>query len=151
MSGLLVNGLESGEALWKWRLQRAPKEARSAAQMLSPVTAVPFDSVVLASLDLEQVASLVSLETGRWQAWRDLKVDGVEALWRRVDDVIQIVLSGQVSEADAQVWTEVSRLAKPKSRAVHIWGTANPHLMKPILQHLGRESCFHQAPGCFLS
>lgn len=150
MSGLLVNGLEAGEDLWKWRLKQAPKAVRAAATNASPLKQVPFEALVLGQLDLEQIASLVSLDSASWESWKTLRVATIKGLWRNVDGHIQIVVEGPPADVTEAVWGEVSRLVESVSAPVCIWGTANEDLMKPVLRLFGRDSVYFQVPGCFL-
>lgn len=150
MSGLLVNGLEAGEDLWKWRLQQAPTAVRAAATSVGPLKRVPFETLVLGEMDLEQIASLIALESASWEGWKTLRVGTINGLWRKVDGHIQIVADGppvDVTEAD---WEEVARLVGSESAAVRIWGTVNEELVKPALRLVGRQSTYSQVPGCFL-
>jgi hypothetical protein len=150
MSGLLVNGLEAGDELWKWRLQKAPKAVRAAATIASPLKQVPFETLVLGEMDLEQIASLVSLDSASWEGWNTLRVATIKGCWRHVDGQVQIVVEGPSSDVAEAIWEEVASLVEAESATVHIWGTANEDLMKPVLRLFGRESVYSQVPGCFL-
>jgi hypothetical protein len=150
MGGLLVNGREAGEDLWKWRLEKAPKGLHSAATIASPLESVPFETLVQGGIGLEQTASLVSLESASWESWKSLRVGAVNGLWRKVDEQIQIVVEGPPADVSEDVWEEVVRLVKSQNATVHVWGTANEDLMKPVVRLFGRESSYRQVPGCFL-
>lgn len=149
MEGLLVNGTEAGEALWEWRLLQAPQEVREAATVLSPLPVVPLDELLLGQLTLEQLTSLVSLESGSSAPWNTLKLGTIHGLWRDVQGQVDIVLQGPTDIIPDHECAELASIVGTSASAVRFWGTGHADLMSSVLRTFGRTSSYRSITSFF--